>query len=90
MASPWRRHVESLGATFALRSPDQFVVYMETTTANSRLVLDLLAPMTGEFLDAGSGAVLKEVSLRNAQNGSPAVVAVPLGRETVVLALRGR
>ena len=28
---------------------------METTTANSRLVLDLLAPMTGEFLDAGSG-----------------------------------
>ena len=84
------RQAVSLGATFALRSPDQFVVYMETTTANSRLVLDLLAPMTGEFLDAGSGAVLKEVSLRNAQNGSPAVVTVPPGREAVMLALRAR
>ena len=81
------RQAVSLGATFALRSPDLFVVYMETTTANSRLVLDLLVPMTGEFLDADSGAVLKEVSLRNAQNGSPAVVAVPPGREAVVLAL---
>ena len=48
------RQAVSLGATFALRSPDQFVVYMEDTTPNSRLVLDVPVPMTGEFLDAGS------------------------------------
>ena len=84
------RQAVSLGATFALRSSDQFVVYMEDTTPNSRLVLDVPVPMTGEFLDAGSGAVLKAVSLRNAQNGSPAVVTVPPGREAVMLALRAR
>ena len=84
------RQAVSLGPTFALRSSDQFVVYMEDTTPNSRLVLDVPVPMTGEFLDAESGAVLKELSLRSTQNGSPAVVAVPPGRETVVLVLRAR
>ena len=81
------RRAVSLRATFSLRSPDQLVVYMEATTANSRVVLDLLTPMTGELVDAVSGEVLKELSLRNAQNGAPAVVAVPPDREAVVLAL---
>ena len=84
------REARSLGPTFGLFGRDQFIVYMEKTTQASRLLLKLPRSMTGEFLDVESGTVLQHLSVPVTPTGSPTCVAVPPGREAVLLALRAR
>ncbi len=84
------RQVDSLGTTFALQSPQQVVAYMEETNERSRLVVRLPNDMTGEFLDAGTGAVLGRVSVRaGAADQPPTPLIVPSPHDAVLLVLTG-
>ncbi len=88
--SEYFRGARSPGPTFGLFGRDQVIVYMEETTLASELLLKLPRSMTGEFLDVETGAALQQLSVPAKLAGPPTRVAVPSGREALVLALRAR
>ena len=83
------RASRALGLAFGLQGPDQFLAYLEDTTAGSRLMLRLPIRMTGRFLDVATGAVLGELTVEAPLDTEPPEpVAVPAGHHSVILQLR--
>ena len=88
--SGYLREARGLNGTFALEGPSELVVYMENTSAESRLVLQIRQAMAGEFFDAETGEGLSEIALMPNGDAGLRSVEVPAGRARVILALKSR
>ena len=79
----------SIGRTFGLQGPGQFLAYLENTRPASRLRLRPPTQMTGMFLDAFTGDILTEVIVEAPLSTDPPTrVVVPPGHRAVLLHLR--
>ena len=88
-AGSYLRASYSIGRTFGLQGPGQFLGYLENTRAGSRLMLRPPVRMTGMFLDGFTGDILGEVTVEApSSTDPPASVAVPPGHRAVLLHLR--
>ena len=83
------RAAGDLDRVFGFQSPDRFIAYMESTGPAPRLLLRPRAAMSGRFLDAATGAVLRELAVpAGAGAGPPVDVRVPAGHAQVLLDLQ--
>ncbi|MXZ70666.1 MAG: hypothetical protein F4Z04_04035 [Acidobacteria bacterium] len=83
------RAAHGLRQAFGFQSPQRFVAYLESTRADSQLVLRFPAPMSGRFFDAATGEALQEVTVRaSAATDPPASLYPPAGHAGLLLDLR--
>ncbi len=84
------RAAGGLARVFGFQSQDRFIAYMESTGPASRILLRPRAAMSGRFLDAATGAVLRELAVPAGSAGPPVDVRVPAGHAQVLLDLQAR
>lgn len=85
------RASDGLRQVFAFQSPDRFIGYMEQRPGPSHVRLRLPVAMSGRFLDAVTGAVIREVTVQaSAATDPPTQVDMPAGHREVLLDLQAR
>lgn len=82
------RAAGGLARVFGFQARDRFIAYMESTGPASRILLRPRAAMSGRFLDAATGAVLRELAVPAGDAERPVDVRVPAGHAQVLLDLQ--